>query len=766
MSSDLDLRLPAIAVAAWAGGLCGLLAPVSLTIGLASFGVVGLAIVWRSGRDIITGSAWLLVFVVLAGVSLFRAHQVAHNPVVALAGSEASVRTTLVVTSDPRLHRGTFSNFVTLRARVERITMSGDGGSTLVLSAPVLVFGAESWSVVRLGETLAVSGQLDRADSADLSAVLRARGEPRRVDEAGWWWSGADVVRRSLRDSVSGVPERYRALIPALVVGDDQGLDPVIEEDFRTTGLTHLLAVSGTNLTLVLAFVLTFARWVGVRGRWHYVVSVLGIAGFVLLARPEPSVLRAAAMGAAALLSLGRNGRQRGARTLGLAAAALLVLDPWLAIEPGFALSALATAGIIFVAPAWTRALSAWLPRWAAEAVAVPTAAQLACTPLVAALSGQVSLVAVATNLLAAPVVGPATVLGLTGGLIGLVWPLAGRLCGTLAGWCAAWLVAIAHRGAGLALPALDWGTGAWSLSGLTALCLVVIGSAPRLLRRRSGSLGVAVLLLAIVTVRWPLPGGPGGEWVFAVCDVGQGDALVLNAGGGAGVVVDAGPDPALVDRCLRRLRVTSVPLLVLTHFHADHVNGVAGVLRGREVGRVEVTGTLDPPDGVDTVRRALVASGLSAHVAAYDSTRAIGQVTLQVLWPRPGQSVEVGGDGSTANNASVVLLARVRGVTLLLAGDLEPEGQSAVAASLPALQVDVLKVPHHGSKYQDFDFLGSLQPRLALISVGADNTYGHPAPETLGFFSAVGVEVLRTDLAGDLVVSSAGGRVSTETSR
>ena len=222
------------------------------------------------------------------------------------------------------------------------------------------------------------------------------------------WWRAAEAVRASLRASVAHRPDDQRALVPALVVGDDSDLDPRLAEDFRATGMTHLLAVSGTNLTLVVGFLLVLGRWCGVRGRGHYVVGALGIVGFVLLARTEPSVVRAAAMGA---VGAGRDGRRRPPARApgrsGVAVVVLLLLDPGLALTVGFALSAVATAGILLVAPGLRDALARWLPRWVAEAVAVPLAAQLACTPLVAAISGQVSLVAVAANLAAAPAVGP-----------------------------------------------------------------------------------------------------------------------------------------------------------------------------------------------------------------------------------------------------------------------------------------------------------------------------------------------------------------------
>jgi competence protein ComEC len=612
---------------------------------------------------------------------------------------------------------------------------------------PVLVFGDADWRRVAVGERVRFTGRLGTSDDGDVAALVTPRGPPEVLGRAGVGWRATEALRASIRDSVAQRPEAQRALVPALVDGDDAGMPEQLTEDFRTTGLTHLTAVSGTNLTLVVGFLLVVARWSGVRGRWLGLVGVAGIVGFVLLARTEPSVLRAAAMGTVALVGLGRGGWHRGVRGLGVAVVGLLLLDPPLGMTAGFALSVLATAGILLVAPAWRDALARWLPRWLAEAVAVPAAAQLACTPLVAALSGQVSLVAVLANLLVAPVVGPATVLGLLGGLVGLLVPPLGRLVGTSAAWCVAWIVEVAERGAGLPGAALDWGTSAWSLTLLVAVTAVVLWVGPWVLRRRTTGAAACVLLLAVTVLGPPTPGWPPDGWVFAACDVGQGDALALRAGPGAAVVVDSGPDPRLVDACLRRLGVEQVPLLVLTHFHADHVDGIAGVLSHRDVHEVEVTRLADPPGGV-------------AEVATYGRTLTVGDVTLQVLWPTPDSPTTGPGDGSTANEASVVLLAEVGGVRLLLTGDVEPEGQQALARLLPGLRVDVLKVPHHGSRYQDLDWLDSLHARLAVVSVGADNDYGHPAAGTLDDLTAHGTTVLRTDRDGDVVVAVRDGRL------
>jgi competence protein ComEC len=637
-------------------------------------------------------------------------------------------------------------------------------GTQVRLRVPVLVLGDEAWRRVPLGATVHVEGRLGPAQDPQEAAVLTPRGPPRVVHPPDLWWRGAAAVRGSIRASVAHRPVEPRALVPALVDGDDADVPADLADDFRTTGLTHLLAVSGTNLTLVVGFLLLLARWCRVRGRWLYVVGGLGIAGFVLLARTEPSVVRAAAMGAVGLLAMGANGRQRALRGLGAAVLALMLLDPDLATSVGFALSALATAGILLLGPPWRDALARWLPRWLAEAVAVPLAAQLACTPLVAAVSGQVSLAAVGANLLAEPAVGPATVLGLTGGLLGLVWAPLGRAAGAAASWCVSWIALVAHRGADLPTARVGWGTGAAALLLLTGATAVVALLGPRLARHRSLGLGCSLLLVAVVAVRLPTPGWPPAGWVLVTCDVGQGDALAVRTGPGSALVVDAGPDPDRARRCLDRLGVRSVPLLVLTHFHADHVDGIAGVLAGRRVAAIETTRLADPPEGVEEVARAARAAGVPVSPAAYGSSRRIGDVTLQVLWP-PADSPTTGpGDGSTANEASVVLLVATRGLRLLLTGDVEPEGQEALARQLPGLHVDVLKVPHHGSRYQDEQWLLSLDPAVAITSVGADNRYGHPARQTLDPLAHAGVDVRRTDRDGSVAVVVHGGRLGVTT--
>jgi competence protein ComEC len=537
--------------------------------------------------------------------------------------------------------------------------------------------------------------------------------------------------------------------------------------DFQTTGLTHLLAVSGSNLTLVLGFVLSTARWLRVRGYGLAVVGLFAVVFFVLLARPQPSVLRAAAMGVVALAGLSGGSRNRGVRVLCVAVLALVVVDPWLARSVGFILSALASAGILLLAPRWRDLLARWLPRPLAEAIAVPLAAQIVCTPVIAAISGQVSVVAVFANIAVAPAVGPATIASLLAGLTAIASPTGGHLAGRLAGIPLWWIVWVAHRGAAIAGASVAWGADARSLVILGVICVVVIAMLPKILPHKGSCLSATGLLIVVLLHPPGVPGWPPPGWVMVMCDVGQGDGLVLNAGGGSVVVVDTGPDPQLMGQCLEQLHVSQIPLVVLTHFHADHVDGLPAVLAAAPVGEIETSPYDEPTDRYRDVISEASKAKVPVTTAVPGERRRIGQLSWRVLGP-PAATADGSGedDGSGPNNASVIMLVRVAGFRILLAGDAETEEDDALLAEGTHLRVDVLKEPHHGSSTLDPRFLAATHAAVSLISVGAGNPYGHPAQRTLTWLRRLHMAVYRTDQSGSIAVAIQGGRLVIVTSR
>jgi competence protein ComEC len=297
----------------------------------------------------------------------------------------------------------------------------------------------------------------------------------------------------------------------------------------------------------------------------------------------------------------------------------------------------------------------------------------------------------------------------------------------------------------------------------LAGLAVGLLVAARHRLVRRLAVVVAAAVVVGALPVRLAAGGWPPVGWLMVVCAVGQGDAVVLPAGPGAAVVVDAGPEPGPTDACLRRLRVRTVALLVVTHFHADHVGGIDGVLRGRAVAGIVTTGWAAPAAGHDAVARAAAGRRIPVRVAPLGWQAVIGGgLELAVIGP-PHPFI---GTRSDPNNNSLVLRARLHGVDLLLAGDAEDAQQQALLDRLgPAgLHATVLKVAHHGSAYQQPAFLDAVHPAVAMVSVGVDNPYGHPNPAMLAHLAAEGARVLRTDRDGDLAALWTGGRLAVAT--
>ncbi|GAA0734065.1 ComEC/Rec2 family competence protein [Dactylosporangium roseum] len=772
-----DFRLTGAALGCWLSALAALFLPAH-TGWAVVIGALVLAAAWPSLLALGTAdrpvpapvrvlrrTRWI-VTAVLFGVACGAASSAARvgerdaQPLAGLAASHATVRFGLEVTDDPRLGRSTVGRDATVVVPA-RLTWLRTADETRVdLGARVLVLARDrAWLGLLPGQDVEASGRLSPPDGGDLRAALISAGAPERVTPAPWVQRAAGVLRAGLQRACGPLPPEPGGLLPGLVVGDTSRLDPGLAADFKATGLTHLTAVSGANLAIVVGLMLMIVRWCRAGPRVAAVVCVLALIGFVILVRPSPSVLRAAAMGGLALVALAL-GRPRAALpSLAAGVLVLVVFDPELAVDAGFALSVLATGGLVLLAPRWTEALKAkgW-PGFAAEALAVPAAAQAACAPVIAGMSATVSLTTIPANLLAAPAVAPATVVGVVTAVLSPVLPAVAEFTAWLASWPARWLVAIAHHGADVPDGVVPWPGGTFGGLLLGGLLAVLLIAAKRPVVRRLALVVAVAAVLGATPVRLLAGGWPPPGWLIVACDVGQGDTLVVSAGGASAVVVDAGPDPEAADGCLRRLGVRHVPLLALSHFHVDHIGGLDGVLRGRTVDRLLLPPFPEPAAG----RSAVLARGLRSGDAQSGQVMTVGEVRLAVLGPAGPTT----GTRSDPNNNSLVLMVTTGGVRVLLTGDAETEEQLSLrsAAAPGELRADVLKVAHHGSAFQDEEFLDAVAPRIALVSVGAGNDYGHPSPVLLSRLVRGGARVLRTDQEGDLAVVAEAGRLAAVT--
>ncbi len=776
MNAGHDWRLGPIAAGAWVGAWLGTLGawplPAGLLVVAAAVGLVVLShVAWRRSHWIATAGVVLIVVALLAGV---RSVQLHHSLPARLAQDRSAAEVVVEVVGDPRLP-DTSGHRPPLAVGRGTLVELRSGGHYVRTTQPIAILAsghqARAVADAEPGGRYELTGILAPADRTSPEALLlrverfgTMVAPPSLLDEV------VNGLRAGLRQATAHSPPEQAALVPSLVVGDTSAIDDGLTASFRDTSLSHLLAVSGANLTLLLGVVLTLVRVVGLQGWWVRGAALACVAFFVVLCRSEPSVVRAAAMGLVALAAMGTGTGRRSLRHLFVAVTGLMLVDPWLARSWGLALSAAACAGIaVWLAP-WTDALSGWVPRWFAEALALPLAAQLATQPLVTALNGQVSVVGVLANMLAGPFVGPGTILGMAATV--MVWlPPAATALAWLAGWCVQPIIWIAAIGADLPGASRPWPATTLGIALLVVAVAAIAVLVPTVLGRPVRATVMAGLSLLALLLQ-PTPHGWPRQWQAVFCDVGQGDATLLRAGPGDAVLVDAGPAPAPTLACLRQSDVRRVPLLVVTHFHADHVGGAVEIITRYRPTHVVISPWEEPAGAARAVRAAAGAVGSVVHVAEPGQVWLAGSVRMQVV----GASVPHGaadqgpGESSAENNASVVVVVEVDGLRLLLAGDAEPEAQRRVLQdareSGVELAVDVLKLPHHGSSRQEEEFFDATGASLAVASAGEDNDYGHPSRAALAMAVDRGMQLARTDQQGSVAITRTAGSLQVVTSR
>lgn len=613
---------------------------------------------------------------------------------------------------------------------------SGPQAAPWIVVDPQSVFVDENWEAADLPRVLArgpVPGDLAAGEpvlvmGSARPASFRVRGsqvggviEAREMERLGSASNPLFRVGNRLRSQVLGGLDRVAtrpqgALLSGFLIGDIRRVPDTDVEALRLAGLSHFVAVSGSNVALfLLAWWLVVAP-LGWGPRARAVAGLVGLGVFVIVTRWEPSVVRAAAMAGIVL-----GGRIAGIpvrpwTAMGVAVAGLIALDGEMAGQVGFQLSVAATAGILLGAPL----AAGHTPRWLWTTLIATVSAQTAVAPLLLHHFGEIPLLAPATNLVAAPLVALSTSVGGVGAVLHLEPAVE-------AGAAIAGLVLAVARGAA-GLPQLE----ATAVIGLGLMGLLAARVRPL---RPLAAMGVVCLVLFSL-----VPAGPPAGPTVAFLDVGQGDAALLRGPAGEVVLIDGGPDPALLRAHLRKHGVRRIHLLVVTHRHADHAAGVEGITGMVPVDRMWHPPQLGEGSALDSVAAEVTATGGVVESPSVGTIAALGEFSIEVLGPLRRYA--------SPNDGSLVLRVHAAGISVVFSGDIERIAQ----AELGPLRADVLKVPHQGAATTDLDWLAASIPRWAVISVGP-NDFGHPSQEVIDTLVAAGAVVRRTDEEGTIVV-------------
>ena len=587
----------------------------------------------------------------------------------------------------------------------------------------------------------------------------------REIGRRGGLAGFGDVLRDRIERAVArGADGTRRGIVLGVVLGEDEGLPADVQDDFRASGLYHLLAVSGQNVAFLAGGVYALGWLLRLSRRVRELSILATIAAYVLAVGWQPSVVRAGVAGALASLAwLAARPTDRW-HFLALGAFVLMAWMPTSLLEPGFQLSFVAVAAIFVAVPRVRRRLDGYpVPTVVADAVSVALACGVVTAPIVLFHFGEAPLYTVLANVVAFVAAPLVLGLGLLAALVDPVSPSAAAGLAALAGWAAAWLELVARIVADLPRAQVDARTLAAVATVGVATWFVV-----RRLRRAARPRGVLVALalagvVVVTSTAWLTPEAPT-TWAppaglrVTFLDVWQGDAVLLETPR-ARVLVDQGPPEGDAAAQLVDMGIRSLSALVLTHPQRDHVGGAADVVRRLDVGQVldpdlEATG----PEHEQAIRAAR-ADDVPVRPVRAGATYRTGGLILRTLWPP-----DAGTPSEDPNLNAVVLHASYGTIDVFLPADAE----SDVTGRLDLPDVEILKVAHHGSEDPGLaNTLRELRPRVAVISCGRDNRYGHPRAETVtALESAPGLALYRTDEDGRVVVESIGRRLTVRTER
>ncbi len=734
----------ALVAAAVGEGLGG--APTPVLGGAAAIGALGAVAATARARAMSSVARGVvgvvLVVATVAAAAGARMHVHTEGLLVDLARDGGERRIAAVVVREP--HHTAAGWHVVVRVEQVEDRATRERAVTVVADPPVL---GERWEALVTARPLPEGGY-GRWLARQHTAVMLDVVDRETVAGPGRLARASEHVRERVRQaSTARQAGRVGGLLTGFVTGDTRLLPSSDVEAMRRTGLTHLTAVSGSNVAIVAAgvYALAVAVRVGLNARIAMIATT--IVWFAFVTRMQPSVLRAGVMALVVLFVAARGVRRDSRHALATAVLLLVLVDPLLAGSLGLRLSALATLGILVASPLIQRRFEQ-LPRRLAKVTSITLAAQVAVLPLLLASFGEVAVSSVPANVVAVPAAMVAAVLSFVGAVVAVVEPgLAGWVF-WLAGWPARVVLASAHGFA-------DVG-GLAALDRPASVIAALLGAGWFLGRPGSRVSRTLAVGAAIAVVAACIPSVVGAvaprELTVTAIDVGQGDAFLLESPH-TRVLVDAGGDDTAA-RWLRRNGRRHLDLLIVTHPHLDHVGGVADVLRRVRVDAIWYRPQPNSLVEVDDMLAEAAARDIPVRSPSAHDVAVVGDVALEVLHPPHGRPYRH--ERSELNDAStVVRVTGPEGRRVLFTGDVERAGQRDLLAAVPdRLRAEMITVPHHGGDTSEFEFLAATAASEALIGTGLDNRHGHPHPRVLAMLDELDMRVHRTDLDGTVGVT------------
>lgn len=583
-------------------------------------------------------------------------------------------------------------------------------------------------------------------------AMAECQDEPTMVRGQNNLQHLGDAFRSTLQGLTSGRnPSLGAQLLPGLVVGDTSRQTPYLEDTLRKSGLGHLTAVSGANVAILLVAIGLLLDRTRVSKAYRLLILLSVLGAYLVIVRPEPSVVRASVMALVALGYWFLGLEKYGEKILLLSVMILLFIDPWLSLNWGFALSAAATFGLIVFPRVFGMTP---YDHWLRKSFGVALSAGIATFPVLVAMGSAPSFASILANVLAEIFVAPATILGLVSALIGsldgifvfgYVFNIIATYLADAAIACAqiiCWIAEFALR-SWIHIPVISF-AGVFLSVFFT---LIWRHQTPHHLKR----LSVFSIIFIIVTSN--ISPTINSQWTLASCDVGQGDSTLIRTGEQSAVMVDTGNNSHLLQQCLEAFQIESVETLIITHMHEDHF-GAFETLKSFYPEKVIIPTAYVSNEMLRKLHT--IFDDVIIAEPGYTEHHSFGR--LEIL-----QVGDEGGDsGTDINNSGVVLYVDARGISGLLLADVEIEAQAQLLTVARQLKVDIVKIAHHGSRYQHPELAKMLSASFGWISVGRDNSYSHPHPEMIELYTTIGTTLFSTAECGHIYLVSASREILT----